>query len=149
MNIEEQIRRAMEEGQFKDLPGKGKPLKLEENPFEDPEWRLANKILRDNGFTLPWIESRKEIENELAEARKALGLAWAASPSEQVDRKWKLALQAFQDKITDLNRKIFTYNLEVPSLLLQMAPYCFEKELESVKNESAGRDQATKGSEKT
>ena len=44
MNIEEQIRRAIQEGKFDDLPGKGKPLKLDENPFEESEWRMANKI---------------------------------------------------------------------------------------------------------
>jgi len=57
-NAEEQIRRAIEEGKFDNLPGKGKPLNLEQNPFEDPEWRLANHVLITSGFSLPWIEKR-------------------------------------------------------------------------------------------
>jgi len=37
--IDEIIRRAIEEGQFDDLPGKGKPLRLDEDPNSDPAWR--------------------------------------------------------------------------------------------------------------
>ncbi len=59
-NIEDHIRRAIEEGKFDDLPGKGKPLKLEDDPFVDPEWRLAHHMLRCSGFSLPWIERRQE-----------------------------------------------------------------------------------------
>ncbi|MEA3440806.1 MAG: DUF1992 domain-containing protein [Chloroflexota bacterium] len=55
--IEEHIRRAMEEGKFDDLPGKGKPLRLDHNPHEDPQWRTAYRMLRNSGFTLPWIEA--------------------------------------------------------------------------------------------
>ena len=55
---EDQIRRAMEEGKFDDLPGEGKPLRLENDPFEDPEWRMAHHVLRNGGFTLPWIEAK-------------------------------------------------------------------------------------------
>ena len=75
-NIEEHIRRAMEEGKFEDLPGKGEPLNLEENPLEDPEWRMANHILRSSGFTLPWIETYREIEQVLEVARKSLLRTW-------------------------------------------------------------------------
>ena len=77
-DIEEHIRRAIEEGKFKDLPGQGKPLQLDENRYENPEWRLAHHLLRSSGFTLPWIERRKEIENELEAARAGLrrAVAW-------------------------------------------------------------------------
>ena len=61
-NIEEHIRQAMQAGKFDDLPGKGKPLSLDENPLADPEWQLAFHMLKDAGFSLPWIESLKEIE---------------------------------------------------------------------------------------
>jgi hypothetical protein len=69
---EERIRQAIEAGEFNDLAGKGQPLKLREYPFEDPEWRLAFHALSSSGYTLPWIETRREIESELANARKSL-----------------------------------------------------------------------------
>ena len=44
LSIEEIIRRAIQEGKFDDLPGKGEPLQLDDNPHEDPEWRAAHHI---------------------------------------------------------------------------------------------------------
>ena len=78
-SLDEQIRRAMKDGTFDDLPGKGKPLSLEGNPHEDPAWRLAYRMLRSGGHTLPWIEKREEIEADFEDAKKKteaiLGLA--------------------------------------------------------------------------
>ncbi|UCF26898.1 MAG: DUF1992 domain-containing protein, partial [Chloroflexota bacterium] len=68
-SIEEIIRRAIEEGEFDDLPGKGKPLQLDQNPHQDPEWRAAHNMLKSGGFSLPWIESLGEIEVQMQDAR--------------------------------------------------------------------------------
>ena len=54
----------MQEGAFDDLEGTGKQLDLSENPFEDPSDRLANRLLKNNGFAPEWIEEAKEIEAE-------------------------------------------------------------------------------------
>jgi DnaJ family protein C protein 28 len=51
----------MEQGEFDDLPGKGQPVDTSENPFEDPELRLAHRMLRNAGFAPAWIEERKDI----------------------------------------------------------------------------------------
>ena len=75
-SVEEIIRRAIQEGKFDDLPGKGKPLQLDQTPHEDPEWRAAHYILKTGGFSLPWIESLNEIESNLLNARSDLSQAW-------------------------------------------------------------------------
>lgn len=49
-NIDETIRKAMEEGAFDNLRGTGKPLSIEDNPFVDPSWQLAYHLLKENGF---------------------------------------------------------------------------------------------------
>lgn len=64
--VEEQIRKSMERGEFNNLQGKGKPLKFEENPYENPELRLPFKILKDAGFAPYWIEMSKQIDAEIA-----------------------------------------------------------------------------------
>ena len=70
-NIEEHLRKAIEEGKFDNLPGKGKPLHLDEaNPHADPEWELAYHMLKECGFSLPWIETIHEIEKDIDAARK-------------------------------------------------------------------------------
>jgi len=136
--VDEHIRQAMEAGDFDNLPGAGKPLKLDENPFTDPEWRLAYRTLQNSGFSLPWIETRREIERELHEARRALrrSVAWRDRrqeldlPVEIVQDEWTRALAAFKEKIEKLNKRILDYNLEAPSGWFQMRTINIERELE-------------------
>ena len=75
-SADEIIRRAMQDGAFDNLPGKGKPLKLDENPHEPEEWRTAYRMLRSNGYSLPWLELRKEIEEAVDRARSDARSAW-------------------------------------------------------------------------
>src|SRR5690242_13952063 len=70
--IEEQLRKAREEGKFDNLRGHGQPLDLSENPFEDPTWRLANDMLKRNGFRPEWLEDEVGIREQLEEAQRAL-----------------------------------------------------------------------------
>jgi DnaJ family protein C protein 28 len=62
--VENQIRKAMENGEFDNLAGTGKPLRFEENPYEPPELRMIHKILKDNDFAPYWIELGKEIDQD-------------------------------------------------------------------------------------
>src|SRR5262245_28876880 len=66
--IDRKIREAIEAGEFDNLDGAGQPLDLSENPYEDPDWRTAHRLLRNAGFAPSWIEERKDIDAEL-EAR--------------------------------------------------------------------------------
>lgn len=58
---EERIKEAMERGEFDNLPGKGKPLVLEEESHLPPDLRMAYKILKNAGCLPPELELRKEI----------------------------------------------------------------------------------------
>ena len=58
---EERIRRAQEEGVFDNLPGKGKPLQLEDDSRIPEDLRLAYKILKNANCLPPEMELRKEI----------------------------------------------------------------------------------------
>jgi len=137
-NIEEHIRRAMEAGEFDNLPGMGKPLHLDENPFEDPEWRMVNHILSSNGFTLPWIETRREIEALTQAAREEIQRSWAWHNRGQADQvkpsfieaEWNRALEHFQGLVVAINQRIQTYNLDVPSDRFQMRLLSFDREVE-------------------
>lgn len=60
--VEEQVRRAIEAGEFDNLPGKGKPLDLRAY-FETPEdLRMAYSILKSNNFVPEEVEMLKEID---------------------------------------------------------------------------------------
>jgi DnaJ family protein C protein 28 len=139
-NIEEHIRKAIEEGKFNDLPGKGKPINLDDNPHADPEWDLAYHMLKGAGFTLPWIETRQEILTLLEEQRQTLRQAWnwrtenlPKDPTNTlVAAEWQRALEAFRDQITRLDRRIVVLNLEVPNPRFQLARLQVEKEIVAV-----------------
>jgi len=121
--IDENIRKAMEDGKFDDLPGKGKPLNLEENPFEDPNWRLANHVLKVSGFSPPWIETRQEIVNLVAQARELLTRAWVwrvealvnRQSLQEIELEWQRAANSFQEQTAQINKRIRDFNLSAPS----------------------------------
>jgi DnaJ homolog subfamily C member 28 len=139
---EDQIRRAMEEGHFDNLPGTGKPLDLQDNPFEDPEWRAANWMLQSAGYSLPWMENRKSIDAEYDVARKEIVRAWKRrqslqlqkKPISQLEAEWQRAVNTFRERVADINKRIFSYNLEAPGLQLHKKKIDVEKEIQKVKN---------------
>jgi len=58
---ERKILEAIERGEFDDLPGKGKPLDLSDEPMVPPELRVAYKVLKNAGYLPPELELRNEI----------------------------------------------------------------------------------------
>ena len=138
--IEEIIRHAMHEGKFDDLPGKGKPLQLDQNPHEDPEWRAAHYILKSGGFSLPWIESLNEIETNLLNARSALTQAWKwrkGADGDQIESllletEWERSVNTFQEQVESINKQIRSYNLEVPNVRFQLPLVNANQEIERI-----------------
>jgi len=112
---ERKIREAMSEGAFDNLTGKGRPLNLEETPYEDPSLRMAHRLLRNNGFAPAWVEESKDLEQEIDLCCREL--AAKRSP----DR--------FRERIADINRRILTHNLKTPSALFHMLPFDAEAEI--------------------
>jgi hypothetical protein len=96
---ERKIREAMDEGEFDHLDGVGQPLRLEENPYEDPAQRMAHRILRNNGFVPAWIEEGNELDAEASHLR-----------AERVG----LGEEEFRRRAAELNRRIDVYNLKTP-----------------------------------
>lgn len=140
-NIEELLRKAMQDGKFDNLPGKGKPIHLEDaNPHSDPGWELAYGILKEAGYSLPWIETRREIEADIEAARKDLRLAWevhrdayAQSPStNHITADWERSQQSFRDKLIAINKRIRDYNLDVPNARFQRPVLNFEREIKKI-----------------
>ena len=60
---ERRIEESMAKGDFDDLPGRGKPLELEDDSHVPPELRMAYKVLRNAGCVPPELAERKEISN--------------------------------------------------------------------------------------
>lgn len=58
---ERKIQEALEEGAFDDLPGKGQPLNLKDDPNTPPHLRLANRILKNANVPPDWVQLDLEI----------------------------------------------------------------------------------------
>ncbi|XP_047973454.1 dnaJ homolog subfamily C member 28-like [Salvia hispanica] len=132
--VEQRVYHAMEEGQFENLPGKGKPLDLDTNPHADPAEDTLYRILNKNGCAPEWVELNKEIRNSIAGWRIALGRAWKCKDGLD-DSKWLEASEALKLQLRDLNNKVFRYNLIVP-FGRQMFGFKWEREMDRLKEET-------------
>lgn len=118
--VEKLIREAMEQGEFDNLQGKGKPIDLRENPYEDPDLRTAHRLLRNAGFAPAWLEERKDIDARLEEARVTLTRAWSiygGVKQGETHPEWVRNLNEFRELVAELNNRIRLYNLKAPSVV--------------------------------
>jgi len=108
--VDKQIRDASERGDFKDLPGFGKPLPDDTAPY-DELWWVKGKMHREGVSVLPpALALRKEAEDALVAAY--------AAPSERIARKI----------VTDVNVKIRDMMFKPPpGPPLGMKPYDVEE----------------------
>ena len=144
--VERRIQEAQERGQFADLPGRGKPLHLRENPFVKREWRLAYRVLENAGFAPDWIELDKTIRTEMAECQKLLRgqLAWANKVLSSRDDKNEIAAELddmyhwtiarYTRRARELNKKIELFSLMVPVMHLQKHKVRIVEELRRFRN---------------
>ena len=134
--VEHRIQEAMKDGAFDNLPGQGKPLRFNQNPYLEPGQELAFGLLKNNGFAPEWIERDKEIRQELAEARAALRLAWQQGQGNPTgEPTWQAGLARFEQQLQKLNRKIADFNLIVPIVSKQRAHLRLEVELRRLQEE--------------
>ena len=147
--IEQKIREAQEEGKFDNLSGKGRPLNLDENPFEDPAWQMANALLKEQGFRPDWLEDDVRLREKLAQARAALARTrdWrteqfaalgarddpeARRQREWVASEWDRAVERFRESIAQINAGIANLNLKVPHERFQRMKLAVEDELRKI-----------------
>ncbi|KAJ6969268.1 nucleobase:cation symporter [Populus alba x Populus x berolinensis] len=121
----------MEEGQFENLPGRGKPLNLSTNPHADPAEDTLYRILSKNGCAPEWVELNKEIRCQISEWRLALKKAWMSKCNGD-HSEWIEGSEILQVQLRHINNKVFRYNLIVP-FGRQMFGLKWEKELDRVR----------------
>jgi hypothetical protein len=137
INVNKQIKEAMERGEFANLPGEGKPLKLDTNPYLTPQARMVNRLLKENGFAPRWIELKKEIKQEKAQLERLLKnlkgrrkrleaiVQQYAHRREVISRSFEheraRGIAQYSEKLENLNRKIQCVNLLMPTRNRQYA----------------------------
>ena len=107
--VERQIREAMADGRFDELPHQGAPLPIEDDAAAG-DWAMAYKMLRDAGMAPPWVEADKAAREGLDRLRALHTRATRASPIER-DR-----LRAeFRATVRETDRAIERLNAEAPT----------------------------------
>ena len=137
IDVNKQIKEAMDRGEFANLPGKGKPLTLDTNPYLTPQARMVNRLLKENGFTPRWVELEKEIKQEKAQLERVLINLKArrgrlvdiveqyphrrGAISRTFEQERARALAHYSEKLENLNRKVQRVNLLMPTRNRQYA----------------------------
>lgn len=123
--VEELIQEAQERGDFDDLAGQGEPLDLEQNTFAG-DMQLAYKMLKDNNFTLPWIEDRNRVMEDVKALREKIKYQWQlfgpqvlamarGGQEAMATRRWTALLMQWTTLIDDINRRIKDVNFSIPA----------------------------------
>src|SRR6185503_14916799 len=129
---EKRLREAIEKGEFDNLPGKGEPVDLSENPFEDPDLRTVHRLLRNAGFAPAWIEEKKDIDAKLEGARKVLLRGRELFSDDLKRSEWDRVVREFREKVVELNQRIRLYNLKAPAVVFHRSHIDADAEIERV-----------------
>ena len=142
--VERKILKAQEEGEFDNLPGSGKPVALDENPFEPLEMRMAYKILKDSGYAPYWIELGKEIDDDFLRLEADVETFKKYVRIHNRNKHNKLAWQRFEHRckrfydesrqqLEKIHNKIIDFNLICPVFNVHRANITIETEMERIK----------------
>jgi DnaJ family protein C protein 28 len=124
-SVEQQITEARERGEFDNLRGQGRPLRLDSNPFAKDK-ALAYSLLKNNHIAPPEIERGKQIDEDLKQAealitrlrvqRDTLARRHAVFESER--RSYHLLVasteQHYKEMLTAINSRILSLNIISP-----------------------------------
>jgi hypothetical protein len=124
--IERQIREAVEEGQFEDLPHRGEPLPNDDNPYAG-DWLLAFHVLKNAGVAPAWIQADKEVRDLLARLDAIITAAAAGSPPSAFARR--RAQAELERLVVGINVAIARVNAEAPTDRQHRRPLVLANEL--------------------
>jgi isopenicillin N synthase-like dioxygenase len=141
--VSTRIEEAMRRGDFDNLRGHGKPMRVEKDPFVPDEKQMAYQILKENNMAPTWIGERKEMlkaienwrENFQRISNEAVQAWQAATDDErrvQLRERWTSWIVRWDDELTDLNRRIGTFNLKQPIAHLEIFKLRLDDELRRV-----------------
>jgi hypothetical protein len=154
---ERRIQEAIDAGEFDNLPGMGKALTHEDNPFVPEDMRVAFKVLANSGYAPDWMVLSQQIEEDLAKLRhdadrhfthlraslKDLGSDPYAIRRlrQEVDRlkaKHKRAAAGHRVAVEEINRKINLFNQMTPIASILKVPLSVELEMERYEDRVPG-----------
>ena len=126
--VSNRIDEAMRNGAFDNLPGRGRPLNLNRNPYAPEGSEMAFDLLKKNNLAPAWIGQRTELLRDIERwrarvaevvARPATGAPETLAARRQLQKEaWQLELQALNKRIVNLNLQQPVAHLELLQLRL-------------------------------
>ena len=138
--MEELIQDGIDKGLFENLPGKGKPLNLDKNPYAG-DMQLANELLKENDLPPVWILQRNEILAKVAKLRAEIERQWQWHHQEfgvagvnkgQLTIRWDDFCLKWIAEIAELNKAIDAFNLKRPFDHIEIFKLTIDSELKRV-----------------
>ncbi|MFN0096069.1 MAG: DUF1992 domain-containing protein [Dehalococcoidia bacterium] len=133
--IESRIQDAMAAGEFDNLAGQGKPLRLHQDGPGGAD-ALGYKILNNGGHLPDWLLLAKEIEQAQAELRKLEERhQWwvdATASSGAWERNWPILVRtrsAIEQQARALRKKQDRFNFDAPMIALERPAVWVERVL--------------------
>jgi hypothetical protein len=127
--VEEILGEARENGEFDNLPGKGKPLRLDDDVYAGDK-ALAYHLLKNNDMAPPEIERGKQIEAEITRAAEILatlrrrrnallggGRALSASDRRAYNLVRDNAEASYRDILREANSNTLSLNITTPAIM--------------------------------
>lgn len=126
--IDEKVREAIGDGNISHLPGAGKPLDLDIDPYTPEQMRISFKMMKDYNLAPDWINTSKrlnELESKLHKQiqikadryrRQLLAMKrkGAVLGELRLEEEWKEFVEKFIDRVGKYNKEVLLYNLTVP-----------------------------------
>jgi Domain of unknown function (DUF1992) len=131
-DIEDQIQKAQQDGKFDNLRGQGKP-------FSHLDTDALEQLVREQGFRPHFVELDAEIRAKVEIARQAVRRTYEwvmqARGGGSVDRQyaqdeWRKALSIFDQRLTEINKLIKMFNLELPEALRHRQKFSLKRDEE-------------------
>jgi DnaJ family protein C protein 28 len=146
--VEKILREAQANGKFDNLPGSGRPLKLDDANENSEDW-AANHLLQNQNLRPAWLEEDLAIQAELEQARKKLRRThgWyqteraqlqnatsetAIRQREWAEAEWRRTQTEFRESLAQLNLRQRNLNLKVPLERFQRRLLDVEAELAQI-----------------
>lgn len=146
--VEKILREAQANGKFDNLPGAGRPLKLDDANENSEDW-AANHLLQNQNLRPAWLEEDLAIQAELEQARKKLRRThgWyqteraqlqnatsetAIRQREWAEAEWRRTQTEFRESLAQLNLRQRNLNLKVPLERFQRRLLDVEAELAQI-----------------
>jgi hypothetical protein len=141
---ENQIKDAIQKGQFSDLENQGKRLQNKNDELAGDNW-IANRILEQNDELPDWLSLRKDITRQREVARRFRDEA-IERIHELPNRLWptdarlKRLIELYLKHVRQLNIMIDEHNHRCPSIqheLVKMREDAIERKREKIRRERA------------